>query len=59
MNKMEQLTLRPSGDPTLTDIGYVYLHSDGRMFGKVLRGVLAGAKVVADDYRGRLWEVVL
>ncbi len=58
MNKMEQLTLRPSGDLTHTDIDCVYLHDNGRMFGRVMNGVLKGAKVVAESYRGRLWEVV-
>ena len=58
LDKIQQLTLRPSGDPTYSDIGSVYLHSDGRMFGKVVRGVLKGAKVVTDSYRGEIWECV-
>jgi len=56
---MGQLTLRPSGDPIYSDIGYVTLHSDGRMFGRVLRGVLKGHKVVTDSYLGTLWECVV
>ena len=55
---MEQLTRRPSGGLILTDLGHVYLHSDGRMFGKVLKGVLKGAKVVTDSYLGKMWECV-
>lgn len=59
LNKLQQLILRPSGGPTFGDIRGVTLHTDGRMFGRVFSGVLKGHKVVAQSYRGRLWEVVL
>ena len=58
-NKMEQLIVQPSGDLTLSEISHVYLHTDGRMFGNVLRGVLKGTKVVKDNYLVKMWEVVL
>lgn len=58
MNKLQQLILRPSGDPTYGDIRGVTLRSDGRMFGRVFSGSLKGYKVVAQSYRGRLWETV-
>ena len=58
-NKMEQLIRRPSGGLTLSEVSHVYLHSDGRMFGKVLSGVLKGTKVVTNSYLGKVWEVVV
>lgn len=57
-NKWNQLIIsKGSGALRCDDIGYVTLHTDGRMFGRVLTGVLKGAKVVADSYRGKVWEM--